>query len=54
MGKDVAQPTSKYGGGYFINNSKEIETSEIDMNAGGFLKHKAKANVGEKEKAIPK
>ena len=39
---------------YFINNMEEKKTSEIDTNAGGFLKQKVNAKVGGNERAILK
>ena len=39
---------------YYVNNSKEIETSEIDTNAAGFLKRKVEGKVAENGKSIIK
>ena len=37
---------------YFISNLEPSKSSLSDKNVGGFLKHKSKSNVEEREKAI--
>ena len=37
---------------YFVNNLMDRETSKIDVEAGGFLKHNAKSEIEENELAI--
>ena len=37
---------------YFVNNSNDNKASKIDVEAGGFLKHKSMSKIDESEKAI--
>ena len=45
---------SNLGIDYFVNNLKGLETSKIDVEAGGLLKNKAKSKIDENETAILK
>ena len=42
----------RLGVDYFANNSKDRKASKIDVEAVGFLKHKAKSEIGVNGKAI--
>ena len=45
------RPTSS-GVDYFVNNLKDRKSSKMDVESGGFLKHKAMSRIDEAEKSI--
>ena len=54
MVNDVVKPPSKFGRRLLQNNLEGRETSKIDVEAGGFLNHKAKSKIDGNGQAILK